>query len=207
MSGSKPRRARAAPVRGSKTDLAALESPAEVIARWAEDAATDESPLPRGAMTLVTVDGSGQPSARVVICQHLDAASGEVSFLTRVGTRKTRDIAACSRGAALFYWPKAGRQVRLEGVVAALDAGRTDALVLGLPLLHKLGARRMRPSAQPRAAAGTPLGGEAPPLVGGCVGYCLRATSIELWESRPLGGHVARRWMRAGDTARWEVVT
>lgn len=195
MSAPPSRPGRAATRRQSIADLARAESPAPVIRRWWAEAIRGEEPLPPGAMTLVTADAAGRPSARVVICQQLDESPLGVRFLTRAGSRKTRDIEANQSGAALFYWPRAGRQVRLEGLIEALDAEETSALVLGLPLWKQLGARRVRPQSTPGPAGGGPerMARAAGP---GCVGYRLCATWIELWESRPLGGHASRRWAR-----------
>ncbi|MBT5230200.1 MAG: pyridoxamine 5'-phosphate oxidase [Methylococcales bacterium] len=71
------------------------------------------------AMTLATVNGQGQPAARIVLLKHFDQDNG-FSWYTDYRSAKGQDLAENPKAALLFYWQALNRQVRIEGAVARL---------------------------------------------------------------------------------------
>src|SRR5579859_2048438 len=57
-------------------------NPLELAAQWLAQARTDAAQPNPNAMVLATVDGSGQPSARVVLCKDIDTRRGHIVFYT-----------------------------------------------------------------------------------------------------------------------------
>ena len=71
------------------------------------------------AMTLATVDNSGQPQARVVLLK--ETTTNGFRFYTNYASVKAQAIADNDHVALLFYWDKLERQVRIEGMIKQLD--------------------------------------------------------------------------------------
>lgn len=94
----------------------------------------------RTAMTLATVGGEGQPSARIVLLKEHDA-QGFV-FYTHLDGRKGRELQATAKAALLFYWPRVreGVQVRIEGAVEVVSEAEADAYFASRPRGSQLGA-------------------------------------------------------------------
>jgi pyridoxamine 5'-phosphate oxidase len=90
------------------------------------------------AMTLATVDGSGQPNARAVLLKGLDS-SGFV-FYTNYESRKSREIASNPSVCLLFYWAELERQVRVAGRAERVSEAESDAYFQSRPVGHQLGA-------------------------------------------------------------------
>ena len=90
------------------------------------------------AMTLATVDGAGQPSARVVLLKGWDA-QGFV-FFTNYDSRKGRELDAGARVALLFYWDRLARQIRVEGVAERVTATESDEYFATRPRGSQIGA-------------------------------------------------------------------
>lgn len=66
------------------------------------------------AFTLATLDSlTGFPSARIVLLKGID--EGRFVFYTNYGSPKCADIDKFPHVAAVFYWPKSMRQVRIIG--------------------------------------------------------------------------------------------
>src|SRR5579863_5760671 len=76
-------------------------------------------------MTLATVDASGLPDARMVLCKQADAEG--LVFFTNIESAKGRELAAASKAAALFHWKSLRRQARFRGAVTMLDEAAADA--------------------------------------------------------------------------------
>ncbi len=69
------------------------------------------------AAAVATAAEDGAPSVRMVLVKQADE-NGFV-FYTNYESRKARELAANPAAALLFYWDPLGRQVRIEGAVAA----------------------------------------------------------------------------------------
>jgi len=96
--------------------------------RWFAEAAKAELPEPN-AMTLATIDPDGRPAARIVLLKIADERG--FVFFTNFESRKGRALAANSRAALLFYWAELERQVRIEGLAAALEPEESAAYFAG----------------------------------------------------------------------------
>ncbi len=62
-------------------------NPLEVAAEWLAQARVDAAQPNPNAMVLATVDRDGQPSARVVLCKHIDPRLGHIVFDTNYLSR------------------------------------------------------------------------------------------------------------------------
>src|SRR5262249_4635880 len=100
----------------SESDVAA--DPIRQFQSWFDEAIQAKLPEPN-AMTLATVDASGQPSARIVLLKGMDA--GGFTFFTNYESRKGVDLLANPHAALLFHWVQLERQVRVEGIVEKVD--------------------------------------------------------------------------------------
>lgn len=196
--------------------------PLAVAAQWLA-LATQRGDQPNpNAMTLATVDASGQPSARIVLCKDIRPDVGTLSFYTNYDSRKGDDLAANSRAAVVFHWDHLHRQVRIEGRVTRVAAADSDAYFASRPWQRRIGAWA---SAQSRPVAsradleaairdvaarfGAPVPGPEddpaqdrlaatlriprPPHWGG---YQLWASAVELWVEGESRIHDRVRWTR-----------
>jgi pyridoxamine 5'-phosphate oxidase len=93
---------------------------------------------PADAFSLATVDASGQPAVRIVLYKGLVA--GKLRFVTNLGSRKARDLTENPRAAIAFFWPKLGRQVRMEGRVTHASAADSERYFAGRDRESQLGA-------------------------------------------------------------------
>jgi pyridoxamine 5'-phosphate oxidase len=75
-------------------------------------------------MTLATVDGEGNPSARIVLLKSFDE-KGFV-FYTNYQSRKGMDLEQHPRAALVLHWRETGCQVRVEGITEKLPASASD---------------------------------------------------------------------------------
>lgn len=90
---------------------------------WDEWSATD--PYDPAACVLATVDASGQPAARFLLCREF-GPDGFVVY-TNQQSRKAQDIEANPKASLLFGWLELARQVRIEGPVTKVSDEAADA--------------------------------------------------------------------------------
>lgn len=83
------------------------------------------------ACCLATADTAGRPAARMVLLKGVDE-DGFV-FFTNYTSRKAEELEANPHAALCFYWSSLDRQVRVEGPVARLPAGESDAYFASRP--------------------------------------------------------------------------
>ncbi|WP_372807684.1 pyridoxamine 5'-phosphate oxidase [Pontiella sp.] len=88
------------------------DDPVEQFEFWLDQAVKADLPDPT-AMTLATVDEDGQPSQRIVLLKHLDAAG--LVFYTNYESRKALEIARNPRVSLHFPWHALERQVKICG--------------------------------------------------------------------------------------------
>jgi pyridoxamine 5'-phosphate oxidase len=195
------------------------ENPLALAAEWLAQARHDAAQPNPHSMVLSTVDGNGQPSARVVLCKGIEPVSGCILFYTNYQSRKGRELAANPRAAVTFHWDHRHRQVRAEGLVEPLAETDSDAYFETRPWQSRLGAWASAQSqpvesrgalvAAVAAAArrfGIPYLGPGtpepqsiavpiprPPQWGG---YRLRVEAIELWVEGAYRIHDRARWTR-----------
>lgn len=173
----------------SESDV--LLDPLAQFTQWFEEAMASEV-LEPNAMTLATVNASGQPSARIVLLKGLE--QGEFVFYTNYDSRKGADMAANPRAALLFSWLELERQVRIEGTITKVSAAVSLSYFQSRPKGSQIGAwasPQSRPIAdrsflteQVVALTAQYASEEVLPLPPFWGGYGLKPTSIEFWQGR-----------------------
>jgi pyridoxamine 5'-phosphate oxidase len=157
------------------------------------------------AVALATADASGGPSVRMVLLRGVDARG--FVFFTNRGSRKALEIAANSRAALCFYWPRLDEQVRVEGAVELVKDEESDAYFASRPRGSQIGAWASKQStilasredleAAAREVeerfAGVPV--PRPPFWGG---YRVVPASIEFWRAGANRLHERVRYDREG---------
>lgn len=141
------------------------------------------------AMTVATVDESGQPFQRIVLLKNVDK-SGFV-FYTNLGSRKAQHIEANSKVSLHFPWHPLERQVHITGVAEKLSTLENMKYFTSRPKDSQLAAIASKQSSR-ISARGVLEGkylelkkkfekGEIPvPSFWG--GYRIRPESIEFWQ-------------------------
>jgi pyridoxamine 5'-phosphate oxidase len=102
---------------------------------WFAEAKTTE-PNDPNAMILATA--APNPSARTVLLKAWDERG--FVFYTNLESRKSNALASNPHAALLFYWKILHRQVRIEGVVALVEAHEADAYFATRPRDSQAGA-------------------------------------------------------------------
>lgn len=168
--------------------------PADPVAQfelWMLDARQTDLPNPN-AMTLATVDGRGNPAARIVLLKSLDAA-GAV-FYTNRQSRKGRELLESPRAALLFHWDALDRQVRIEGSVTPTTDAESDAYFATRPRASRIGAWASRQSAPLASRADLEeavrqtearFAGQDVPRPPHWGGYRVSLDLVEFWQGHP----------------------
>src|ERR1039458_162002 len=68
------------------------DNPLALAAQWLAQAGSEAAHPNPDSMILATVDASGHPSARVVLCKEIDAPTGFILFYTNYQSRKGREL-------------------------------------------------------------------------------------------------------------------
>lgn len=100
------------------------DDPFALFDAWYAEAKVAEINDP-DAMTLATADGSGWPSARMVLLK--GHGPDGFTFYTNADSRKGVELAANPNAALLLHWKSLRRQVRIEGPVNEVGAPDADA--------------------------------------------------------------------------------
>jgi pyridoxamine 5'-phosphate oxidase len=175
---------------GTLDEASARRDPFAQFAQWLQDAA-DAGIREPAAMTLATASIQGRPSARIVLLRGHDRRG--FVFFTNYQSRKGRELEENRRAALVFYWDDVERQLRIEGDVARLEPGESDAYFAQRPRGHQLSAWASQQSAviSDRASlesathhydalfAGRPV--QRPPYWGG---FRVQPLSFEFWQGR-----------------------
>jgi pyridoxamine 5'-phosphate oxidase len=172
-------------------DVGMEEDPLPVLARWLQ-AARDAHSLTAVSMCVATVDGSGAPSARIVLLRGFDRSG--LHFYTSYLSRKGRELAENPAVAAVLHWPELERQVRVEGIARMSSDEESDEYFESRPRGHRINAwasEQSEPLESPEllrerfeAYKARFEGGEVPrPHSWG--GYAIVPERIEFWQSHP----------------------
>jgi pyridoxamine 5'-phosphate oxidase len=94
------------------------DDPIAQFEQWLEQAAEAKLSDPT-AMTVATVDSSGQPSQRIVLLKNVDQ-EGFV-FFTNLGSRKASDISDNNKVSLHFPWHSMERQVKVCGTASQIS--------------------------------------------------------------------------------------
>lgn len=104
---------------------------------WINEAIDAEHPEPT-AISLATVDVTGQPSQRIVLMKEISDKG--VVFFTNYQSRKGQHIVGNSKASASLFWPLLERQVRLEGRVQKIPEHESDVYFASRPRESQIGA-------------------------------------------------------------------
>lgn len=118
-----------------RTDLA--DNPLVQFKTWMEQTIKSGIPDPN-AMTVATVDATGQPSQRIVLLKNLDE-KGFV-FYTNLNSRKAQDLKQNPKVSLHFPWYFLERQVKVCGVVEPLSSVEVFKYFVTRPRESQLGA-------------------------------------------------------------------
>ena len=90
------------------------------------------------AMTLATVDATGNPSARIVLLKGYNE-QGFV-FFTNYGSHKGEEMGQQPRACLVFFWKELERQIRIQGSVSKVSDAESDEYFNSRPAASRLGA-------------------------------------------------------------------
>jgi pyridoxamine 5'-phosphate oxidase len=121
----------------SSSDFTEVDDPFALFHAWFAEAAEKEINDP-DAVTLATVDASGLPDARAMLCKQVDERG--FVFYTNGQSAKGAEIAANPKAAILFHWKSLRRQVRARGTLARLSDAESDAYFVTRPRVSRIGA-------------------------------------------------------------------
>jgi pyridoxamine 5'-phosphate oxidase len=109
--------------------------PLAELGAWIEEAREAGSTHP-AALSFVTADGEGRPSARTVTLKRIEPDA--LLLTSALWTRKARDIEANPHVALLFHWPELGRQAHVAGTAVIVRGAPADELFAERDDLHRL---------------------------------------------------------------------
>ena len=112
-------------------------NPTEQLAQWLEEA-SDVELIDATAMSLATVDKSGQPSQRIVLLK--DLSEKGLIFYTNLNSRKAQDIKINQKVSVNFAWLPMERQVKIQGIAKRLTVAENLAYFSTRPKNSQLAA-------------------------------------------------------------------
>ncbi len=187
----------------------APSDPMPLLLAWYEDARKSERYEDFNAMTLATATPGGLPSARIVLCKAIEPETPALVFYTSYTSRKGEELESNPHAAAVFHWPHARRQARIEGRVRRTTPEESDAYFKTRPLLSRIGAAASRQSAaigsrqdliaEAVRTARRTLTGQELKRPDNWGGYRIVPDRVELWSARTGRLHDRVLWTRSGE--------
>lgn len=183
--------------------------PLSLFEHWLSQAVAAQLPGPT-AMSVATVDPSGQPYQRIVLLKHFDQRG--LVFYTNLGSRKAQHLENNPRISLLFPWHMLERQVMVLGTVEKLSVVDVVKYFHSRPRDSQIGAWVSKQSSR-ISARGVLEGkflelkqkfqqGEVPlPSFWG--GYRIRPESMEFWQGGEHRLHDRFFYQREGDS--WKI--
>jgi pyridoxamine 5'-phosphate oxidase len=113
------------------------QNPILIFRQWYLEAVDSGIPDPT-VMTLATTGSDYRPSARVVLMKSFDERG--FVFYSNYCSNKAEDLDSNPFAALVFYWPKLGHQVRIEGRVEKTSSKESDTYFASRPRGSQLGA-------------------------------------------------------------------
>ena len=172
----------------SRRDVSA--QPLALFDKWLREAIGAGIPEPT-AMVVATVSAGCHPSSRTVLLKGVE--NGKLLFFSNYGSRKGEQIEANPHISLTFPWYGLERQVHVEGTVAKVSAGRSDAYFDSRPRSSRIGAvvsQQSRPiessEALERAFAEAEAfyAGQEPERPAWWGGYAVTPLRMEFWQGR-----------------------
>jgi pyridoxamine 5'-phosphate oxidase len=193
----------------SSSDFTEADDPFALFRRWFAEATEKEVNDP-DAITLATVDASGMPDARAMLCKQADERG--FVFYTNAESAKGGEIAANPKAAILYHWKSLRRQVRARGPLAKISDAESDAYFASRARLSRIGAWASQQS-RPLESRAKLLGAVAvltakfgigeiprPPYWGG---FRLAPIQIEFWQDHQYRLHDRIRFTRESEGDPW----
>lgn len=174
------------------------------FAEWFATAKRSREPIPE-AMVVATSTRKGRPSARFVLLKQVDARG--FVFFTDGRSRKGAELRENPVAAAVLYWDRHGKQVRIEGRVEVVSDEEADAYWATRPRSSRLAAASSHQSAPLTsrrhliAAVGRlrrAIHGQALPRPVAWRGYRIVPERIEFWRRRAHRLHERELFVRSG---------
>lgn len=182
--------------------------PVALFDGWLAKAGETESNDPN-AMSLATVDASGQPDVRIVLLKGLSDKG--FAFYTNSESAKGEQLADAPRAALCFHWKSQRRQVRVRGRVEEVGTEGSDAYFANRARGSRLSAwasDQSRPADDrdellaAMEAAERKFDGQDVPRPPHWYGYRVVPDAIEFWQDGAFRLHDRIQFTRAKDG--WE---
>ena len=141
------------------------------------------------AMSIATVDSTGQPSQRIVLLKNLD--ENGLVFYTNLKSRKALDIQSNNQVSVHFAWLPLERQVKIQGTAHKMSAKENFDYFVSRPQDSQLAAWASRQSQPITSRKALKLAFEQMkakfsrgqiPLPDFWGGYLIKPTRFEFWQ-------------------------